>query len=443
MKGLKALVSKAKIRLVEKWKALIAEAQSWIETYEKRVFLILGGSIFIALILWLVPKWQTYSLLAGFNEADIRRLEPKERIELAKDLAMAENNARITLAQIIGGLVLLLGLYATFKKIRVAVEGKLTEQFSKAVELLGSDKLDVRLGGIYSLERIARDSPKDHWTVMEVLTAFVRVQSRAEYKKTEPRATNDKESEDPNSDKSEIMLREDTQAALTVIVHREWVEQEKLDQVINLSKSFLKGADLAGVNFSEANLSGANLSKAKLSKAKLDGAILTEAYLIGAELGEAILNKAKLNGADLRGAILNKAKLKGADLCGAHLHGAKLNGADLRGADLRGAGLSVAFSNGADFTGTDLREAYMVGAYFIEADFTGADLRGAGLIGAELDGANLSGANLRRANLNRASLSDVVGLTWEQIAEANIDETTKLPPELEARRQAEQKNKAK
>ncbi len=37
--------------------------------------------------------------------------------------------------------------------------------------------LEVRLGGIYALERIARDSPKDHWTIMEVLTAYVRENS--------------------------------------------------------------------------------------------------------------------------------------------------------------------------------------------------------------------------------------------------------------------------
>jgi hypothetical protein len=38
----------------------------------------------------------------------------------------------------------------------------------------------VRLGGIYALERIARDSESDHWAVMEVLTAFVREQPPAQ-----------------------------------------------------------------------------------------------------------------------------------------------------------------------------------------------------------------------------------------------------------------------
>ena len=55
---------------------------------------------------------------------------------------------------------------------------RITESFSKAVEQLGRAKLEVRLGGIYSLERISRESPDDYWTVMENLTAFVRERSR-------------------------------------------------------------------------------------------------------------------------------------------------------------------------------------------------------------------------------------------------------------------------
>ena len=51
---------------------------------------------------------------------------------------------------------------------------RITESFSKAIEQLGSDKLEVRLGGIYALERISQESPHDYWTVMENLTAFVR-----------------------------------------------------------------------------------------------------------------------------------------------------------------------------------------------------------------------------------------------------------------------------
>ena len=53
-------------------------------------------------------------------------------------------------------------------------QGQVTDRYTKAIEQLGSDKLAVRIGGIYALERIARDSARDHPAVMEVLTAFIR-----------------------------------------------------------------------------------------------------------------------------------------------------------------------------------------------------------------------------------------------------------------------------
>ena len=55
---------------------------------------------------------------------------------------------------------------------------RITESFSKAAEQLGSDKIETRLGGIYTLERISRESGTDYWTVMETLTAFVRERAR-------------------------------------------------------------------------------------------------------------------------------------------------------------------------------------------------------------------------------------------------------------------------
>jgi hypothetical protein len=57
--------------------------------------------------------------------------------------------------------------------LEVAEQGHITERYTKAIEQLGSDKLDVRLGGIYALEQIAVDSRRDHPTVVEVLSAFV------------------------------------------------------------------------------------------------------------------------------------------------------------------------------------------------------------------------------------------------------------------------------
>ena len=90
-------------------------------------------------------------------------------------------------------------------------QGQVTDRYTKAVEQLGSDKLDVRVGGIYALERVARDSEKDHPTIMEVLVTFIREHSPEQWPVPK--------SEDVPL--PERMTRPDVQAALTVIGRRD------------------------------------------------------------------------------------------------------------------------------------------------------------------------------------------------------------------------------
>ena len=130
-------------------------------------FFIILLSIIAFISLIVIPKRQAR------NVPDI-----KERIEL-------ENKLRATFAQILGGVILLFGIFFAWEELkstrkfsnetlRVSEQGQITERFTRAIEQLGGDKLAMRLGGIYALERIANDSLKDHWQVMEVLTAYVR-----------------------------------------------------------------------------------------------------------------------------------------------------------------------------------------------------------------------------------------------------------------------------
>ena len=72
-------------------------------------------------------------------------------------------------------------LVFTARNFTLSREGQVTDRYTKAVEQLGSDKIDVRIGGIYALERIARDSARDHPTAMEVLTAFIRDHSHEQW----------------------------------------------------------------------------------------------------------------------------------------------------------------------------------------------------------------------------------------------------------------------
>jgi uncharacterized protein YjbI with pentapeptide repeats len=236
----------------------------------------------------------------------------------------------------------------TARTFELTEQGHITERYTKAIEQLGSTRLDVRLGGIYALERIAVDSARDHPTVVEVLSAFFREHSnparqrrrRAPVPSDHPRPT------------------ADVQAAVTVLGRlppRERVARAQL-AAANLSGASLFRANLSGADLRKANLSGASLGEANLSgahlEANLSGATLIGANLSGAFLFGADLSDADLGGADLSGALLGGANLSGAILGAANLSGAILDGVDLSGAFLFGVDLS-----GADLFGADLREA--------------------------------------------------------------------------------------
>jgi hypothetical protein len=101
----------------------------------------------------------------------------------SRDKSKAINDVRTTLLQGIGGAVILLGAYFTYRQLQtgreqlqIAQQGQVTERFTRAIDQLGHAELDVRLGGIYALERIANDSPDDRITIAEVLIAFVHGQ---------------------------------------------------------------------------------------------------------------------------------------------------------------------------------------------------------------------------------------------------------------------------
>lgn len=210
---------------------------------------------------------------------------------------------------------------AANKNAETANQKQITERFSKAIEQLGSDKPEVILGGIYTLERIARDSAPDQWTIMEVLTAFVRQNAPV---------IKENESQSPEDQEKLLKLRISIRACLTVIGERKYPDLE--NKYIDLTEVNLSGFSLVGFKLKGFNFTGANLFKANLFKANLTEANLTEAVLAGADLTGANLFRANLTEANLILANLTGADLKGADLKGAYLFRANLTGANLTGA---------------------------------------------------------------------------------------------------------------
>jgi Pentapeptide repeats (8 copies) len=203
---------------------------------------------------------------------------------------------------------------------------RITESFARAIEQLGSEKREVRLGAIYALERIARESPTDHWPIIETLMAYVRERTRL--------PLDDRQA----MEHLEIRLGEphpapgppaDVQAALTVVGRR---HPENDPDRLRLE---FGGTNLSYADLREAHLQKADLSDAFLIGTRMDGARLQDADLRGARLEAAKLEFARLDRVRLDGSYLHRANLRGAVLDTAVLSGACLRGVCLVDADLQ------------------------------------------------------------------------------------------------------------
>ena len=276
-----------------------------------------AGAALLAAALWLCVVVLPQRLYPPLSKADLAGLSPADQGARREGRAKIQNDARTTLLQGLAALLVLsgagIGATVTLRQVRigreqlkqareqaqrsderlreqiaVAQEGQITERFTRAVDQLGQpgpDRLDVRLGGIYALERIAHDSPTHRLAVFEILTAFTR--GHAPWP---PRLPGQYRADAPIDQVPSLLTHApDVQAALTVIGRRPTQED---DPRLDLNQTDLRQADLT-----KANLKGAQLREANLSGAQLRAADLTGARLEAANLTGARLDKANLSGA--------------------------------------------------------------------------------------------------------------------------------------------------
>jgi len=129
-----------------------------------------------------------------------------------------------------------LSAQTTAQNARLAEEGRRAELFSRAIDQLGArddagyKTLEIRIGGIHTLERLAKLSAEDYEPVVGVLTAYVRVAARWSHSSNEPTEW----SETADSTQPAPPLDSDIQAALSVLVRVSHAYQEEVYTPIDL-----------------------------------------------------------------------------------------------------------------------------------------------------------------------------------------------------------------
>jgi hypothetical protein len=304
---------------------------------------VLGSILFF-------PKWIVDQDLG----ARVTALTPDQ-------LAAAINSVRGTLLQAIGGIVLVVGVVATWRQLRLSRmqltlaqeqanessrnsdqqlaiarqqmkqtqdvaqlelrltrEAQLTDRFTRAIDQLGSSSLDVRLGGIYGLEKIARDSPSDLEAISDILSAYIR-----QHSPWPPVREGQCPEEAPIEQVPELRMRAaDVQAAL---------------YALGRGVASSKVVDLSDVDLRRADLSHSQLQYALFSSSHLEASDFTEACLQKACFLFVDLTQAVMSGTDLKGGSFKDVSLKNVLFADAELDNVELDQVDLSGADLKSA----------------------------------------------------------------------------------------------------------
>lgn len=365
--------------------------------------------------------------------------------------AIIRNNG-LAVAGLFAGLVGLVALQLNARRTQTDRLRLTNDTYVKAIEQLSSASMEVRIGAMYALERIAHEEQRYHWPIIETLAAYIR--ERAPWPPRGPeeakgldaiataittlgaqvterlpptslppdspslqpevraeRASKAPDAETPTTSPNRAPT--DIQTALTIIAQRS-------------NRWRMARAKCFGVQAGQLGIRIDRLSEGRSGRTSYLRPFLKR-------LTRLMSSYAMLRGGEPRPLNLRQADLRYVDLFRVRLPktilvGANLQKADLRGANLRGANLSNSILRGANLSEADLVDGFLVHqfkwnsallyAYEHGADISQeVDLSGANLLAADLRGVILRRANLSGANLNGALFSDHprnLGALWDK-----------------------------
>lgn len=282
--------------------------------------------------------------------------------------AQAVTSTRGTLLQI--GLAFggLATIVFTARTYLLTKSGQVADRYTKAATQLVSASPGERIGAVNALSRLMKDSPRDHRAVVDLLAAFIRQSRPFDENLDYERDLAENEEYENGFEWVGEPLPIDVQAAINALTRRP--KRYESPWIV------LKNTDLAGASFTHGWIDGLHFERSNLQGVDFAGA------------------------KTVQGVVLSDCDLRAANLSGASLPLSHIDNADLRGALIRWVNLDSCGLDGSDFRGAILR------------------------------GSNLKHATLEGADLRGVDLSEVKGLTREQLAEAVTDDATELPEYL-------------
>ena len=277
-------------------------------------------------------------------------------------LRMSQIEALGNIVLIVGGPVGLgLAIWRSFiaeRQTEIAQRTLISSNFSRAVELIASERVASRLGGIYTLRQIAADSEKDREAVINTLCSIIRYS--AYDKEQEKRLEQVRKQETVDGKPISLIACKDVHEA-----------NKAINYFLSLDSGLKFEFDFRGIDLQYLDLEGINLTKKCPSKVDFSGANFLAAKLERANLSEARLEKANFRSADLRQAELGSTCLIEANFRSSMPIGTNFESSNLTLADFSGAILSF-----ANFKGAKLKLAKLEKSNGLEQDQLNSAFRG-------------------------------------------------------------------
>ena len=175
--------------------------------------------------------------------ADIPAIDdPAARVQAITAFEQARNAVRTTLIQAIAGALIFVTAFVAWLQVRTARQGQLVDRFTKSIDQLGSEKIEVRLGGIYALSQLAENT-RYRQPIAEIFSAFLRSRSSDNDTKT--------------SESKQRGVQVDAQAVLDILIGQNlWGDASRT--ALNLSGVAMQGAQLARAQLKGCVLRGSN-----------------------------------------------------------------------------------------------------------------------------------------------------------------------------------------
>ena len=350
-------------------------------------------------------------------------------------------------AQLIGGIIIGYGLYLTYRRtkaiedsvvvaqqnVKISEDGNVTERFKNAIEHLGRDEGSIRLGGIYSLHRIAKKSPEDTESVCNIFCSYLISEAV-----------------------SNITYKKGDLIAIKTIADLLFKHDDNRLVYASIKKT------LSNVHFVELNLDNGNISNCKFTKTSIVKSTFFNCVIEGSSFKSSILNKLNFSRSKIKNVRFDGCELKNtgffksnwenvtiydSDLKLIHMSSSTLinitvwqvffNQSNLEHLNISESSfLEVSFENSyldySNIKNTSINKCDMKYACLKNVDLSNSEIINSDLKGVNFSGANLSNCDFKNSFLIEADMSGATGLTAEQLLQSKTLYNIKgLNPDLE------------